>query len=327
MNLGQLAAAVYGDLGYTQGTPEVQTRTYRWLNEAHKKILRDPSLIGLRQIELSFSTVANQAMYGLPQAFERIDNIVQVSTSRRLRFMTMDRMKLIDPGNRTSGVPDFWGGPWWEPVFLEPASTGVWVVSTNAADTTQKVNFQGIKANGDIQALQQVSLNGTTRVAIQSAVTDFAWIMAWNIDGVAAGTVSLYDAATLGNELARLPIGATAVQYQQIRLWGTPGDVYVMTVQGVAEVTDLTNATDIPLIPPSFHDVLCAYARMKEYERTQDSTRYGAAQAEFIEGRDRLKAFVEWPSDYRPVAGSGSGIGLIWPNLSGGYWPADFLWG
>ena len=101
MNLGQLASAVYGDLGYTQGTTEVQTRTYRWLNEAHKKILRDPSLIGLRQIELSFSTVANQAMYGLPQAFERIDNIVQVSTSRRLRFMTMDRMKLIDPGNRT----------------------------------------------------------------------------------------------------------------------------------------------------------------------------------------------------------------------------------
>lgn len=325
MNLGQLALAVYGDTGYTTvpADPAVQTRVYRWINEAHRKILREPSMMGLRQIQLSVNSVANQPMLALPMAFEKVDTIVQITNSRRLRYMTLDRSTLIDPANRSSGVPDFWGGPWWEPVATEPASTGVWVVSSSISDTTQKVNFQGIRANGEIQALQQVTINGLTRVPIQSAVTDFAWIEMWNLDSAAVGTISLYDAATLGNELARIPIGATSVQYQVVRLWPTPADVYAFTVQGVAEITDLTNATDVPLLPPSYHDILSAYARMKEYERTQDNTRFPIAQGEYLEGLAKLKAFVEWPPDYRPIAGGGGPLGVTWPNLPGGWYPAD----
>ena len=328
MNLGEILTFVYADLGYSSTPPSaISAKFTRWINQGHRMILREPGMVDLRFTTLPFTSAAGVGVYGLPQAFESINAIVQESSQRRLRYMSRDRFRTFDPGETSSGIPDFWIPGGLQPVLRQPAATGsgVWVVSDNAADTTQTVYFEGIRLNGDIQAIGSVSLNGTTRAAIQSTITDFVQIMMWNLSAVAAGNVSLYDAASNGNLLARIPIGAKAVQYQSVRLWPTPADAYAFVIDGRAEITDLTNATDVPLIPPSYHDLLGAYCRMKEYETKQDS-RYQIAQTEWDEGFAELRASIQYPPDYRPIAGTRQGVGILWPNLAGGYYPADFEW-
>jgi hypothetical protein len=43
-----------------------------------------------------------------------------------------------------------------------------------------------------------------------------------------------------------------------------------------------------------------------------------------VQGFGTLKAFQQYPADYRPVAGSRQGIGWLWPNLPGGWFPNDY---
>jgi hypothetical protein len=292
------------------------------VNEAHRQILRDAAFQDLRLITLTFSSVASQKFYGLPQGFEILEDIVNQANQQRVRLKTRDAIKTYDPGDTSSGLPSFWI-PWGlQCVIIDPASTGIWVASDAAGDTTQTVTFQGIRANGDIQPEKTAVLTGTSRVAIDSTVTDYAQVLMWNLSAAPAGNVSLFDAAVSGNTLARIPRGATSVQYQRIRLWPTPADVYTFTVDGRAEITDLTNANDVPLLPPSFHDLLATFAKYREFLRMNDP-RADAELNIFIDGVQKLKSDQQFPADYRPVAGSRQGVGWLFPNLPGGWYPND----
>jgi len=124
--------------------------------------------------------------------------------------------------------------------------------------------------------------------------------------------------------LAQIPAGFLSVQYDAIRLWPTPSDVWAFNVDGQYAIQPLVQDTDIPSLPPGYHDVLCDYARMKEYERTQDA-RYAMAASMFADGEKKLKTFVEFPQDYRPVAGQPTNR-FGFTNLPGGYFPADSRW-
>src|SRR5690242_15010363 len=144
----------------------------------------------------------------------------------------------------------------------------------------------------------------------------------WDLSAVAVGAVSLYDAAAAGNELGRIPIGTQSVKYQGIRLWPTPAAALTYTVDGNFEVTDLTNNTDVPLLPPSFHDMLVVYGKLQQFKKDGDVTRVAIAQREWETWTGKLYASVESPADYRPVAGSlNGGVGV---NDLGGWYPADF---
>ncbi len=323
MTFSELKAQVYRDTGYpvSPGTV-IDTRFGAWINEAHRHILRRPSMTNLRQGTLQFSSAASQSIYGLPQAFESMDAIMQQSNNLRLRMLTRDQYRLVDPGERSNGTPYAWVPVGLVPVMQQPASTGIWVVSTSALDATQILTLTGIVATGDEVAPAVGSLNGTTRAAV-GALTTYVTVLGFSLSAVCVGDVSIYDAAASGNLLARIPAGATSVQYQGIRLWPTPGAVMTYTVDGQFEIPALINDNDVPLVPPSYHDLLSAYARFREYERTEDP-RYPTAKAEFDEGVERLEATVEFPPDWHPVTG-GTLRSAQWSNLGG--WFVGDGWG
>lgn len=323
MTFLELKQGVYDLCGFGQSpSTAVVRRVGAWINEAQRRILRDPGMSDLRQGSLPFSSVAGQTLYAIPQVFERIDSIVQQTNDRKLRFMSRAMYRSIDPAERSSGMPDYYVPEGLRAVFMQPATTGIWAASSAVGDTTQKVNLQGVRASGDINQPIQTTLTGTTRVAIGS-VTDYLEVLSWNLDTVATGTVSLYDAAAAGNVLARIPIGFKAVQYEVIRLWPTPAQALPYVVDGQWLIQDLVQDTDVPMLPPSYHDILGDYARMREYERTGDK-RLSIAATQYGDGKNKLRVYVQFPPDYRPVAGSIDAT--VRRNNLGSWYPADYVW-
>ena len=323
MNLGQMLAATYDDLNYSpQPSPDVQVRIARWINEAHQHVLRLPSLTGLRNATFGLTSEDSRGFYGLPQMFERMDAIVQQSNNARLVMRTKDWFRSVDPGENSNGNPYVWVPEGLHPVFRLPDATGIWAASTSAADTTQVVRLLGASSHGDEQAEASATLTGTSRVAIGS-VTDYSDVREWSVSSTCAGVVSLYDAASSGNELARIPVGKTSVQYDCIRLWPTPSAALDYTIDGQALIYELVNSDDVPMLPVSYHDMLPCYARFRQYKKSGDSERAAMEQAEWQNWIGRLQSFVEFPSDYRPVAGSINQDTFRWSNLPGGWYPAD----
>jgi len=328
MDFGELVDATLDDLNLqpvSAGVTETVTRVRRWINDAHRIILRDPRTAGLRAGSLSFSSVAGQQIVALPQAFERLITIVQPTTNIRLRLMTDDAVKLIDPGDRSLGQPTHWV-PWgYVQVLVQPGPTTpmVFAASDNPADTTFAIMLTGVSAAGDTVVLPgTVPLNptdATLRVPVSAVQTIIAWSVVPSAAGtLPAGAISLWSAATGGVCLARTPRGATAVQYQAIRLWPTPSDARTYLCTGEFQIPLLAADGDVPLVPPSYHDMLGIYARMRQYRKEGDTTRYALEQAEWETWLGRLRAFVQYPPDYFPVAGSLSeGVGFS--DLGPGY--------
>jgi hypothetical protein len=316
----ELQQSVYRDCGY-KDTPaaDVITRVKGWISQGHRRVLRDPRFSKLRMGSVPFSSVNGVTTYGIPEVFERMDKIVQQTNDRPLTFMSQAKYRIIDPAERSTGTPDSYVPMGYGVIFRKLATDGgIWAVSTDAADTTQTLTYQGIDTNGDILSPGQVTLTGTSRVRL-GAFT-FHDLVSWNISAAAAGRVSLYDAASSGNEIGRIPIGQRSVRYLLIRLWPTPVSVLPYLVDGQFKIFDLINDTDVPMWPESFHDVCADYARMKEYERTGDA-RLQTAAGMYSDGKEKLRQMVEWPDDYYPVAGSVASA--VKRNNLGGWFPAD----
>jgi hypothetical protein len=325
MTFAELKARVYQDCGFN-ATPstDVQTRVGAWVNEGYRKLLREPGMVDLRQTEFTFASVTSQTIYAIPQMFESINAIVNQANNLRLRLMSRDVYRSMDPGEVSSGLPYAYIPEGFRTAFRQPPTTGsgIWAVSTSVADTTQTVTIQGTRLSGDQTAAQTATLTGTSRVAVGS-FTDLIQIEAWNVSAVCAGSISLYDAVTSGNELARIPIGRTSVLYETIRLWPTPAGVYTFLIDGLMLIPTLTAATDTPIFPESYHDVLADYAKMREYERT-GSDRLPVAQQNYLAGAANLRTYIQFPPDFRAIAGS-KGARNGWTDL-GGWYPADYGW-
>jgi hypothetical protein len=110
VTFAEMQAAVYDDLNYgTAPSPNVVSRVKRWLNEGYLHLLREPGLTNLRQGSLSFSSVASQDVYGLPQAFDKApDAIVQTTNNIRLQYRSRDWYRIVDPGQTDTGNPYVW---------------------------------------------------------------------------------------------------------------------------------------------------------------------------------------------------------------------------
>lgn len=320
MTFAELKKSVYRDTGFADApAAAVITRVGGWINQGHRRILRDPRFTKLRFGSMAFSSAASVPIYGVPQVFERIDHIVQQTNDRPLTLLTQTKYRAMDPAERATGVPDAYVPQGYGVLFKKLAvDGGIWAVSSDAGDTTQIITYQGIDTNGDILSAGQVTLTGTTRVRL-GAFT-FHDLVSWNLSAVAVGRVSLYDAAAVGNEISRIPIGQQSVRYDLVRLWPTPTSALPYMVDGQFKIFDLVQDTDVPMWPESFHDVLADYARLKEYERTNDP-RMGDAAGMYNDGKEKLRQTVEWPDDYYPVASSVSSS--VRRNNLGGWFPAD----
>lgn len=315
-NFSDLKALVYAQCGYGQGgttvAPDVAARVAANLNEGTRNILRDPELgPELRHMTLTISSVINKKLYPIPNVFSRINSIVQETNDRRLGLMTFQRFRQIDPGERATGMPYSyieWGRA---VAFAQPATTGtgLWVASSAAGDTTQTVDVQGVRLNGDPDIPRTAALNGVTRVAV-GALTDYVGVIQFTVRTTIAGAVSLYDAAAAGNELARIPAGHKSVFGLLIRLFPTPSAALDYVVDGQINIQPMVQDTDIPALPEDFQDIPYLFAKMREYERTNVQL-WKIAKDEYEEKRNDLRVYIQFPDDYRPVAGQRSTIARV----------------
>lgn len=333
MTFGQLQTAVYQVCGYPPPVqPVVVGRVKNWINEAHRHCLRQPGLVELRQRSgIQFISTPGQAIYTFGFAFERIDAVVERTSHRRLRSISRDLFRSVDPAETSLGTPTCYVPEGWQPRFAVPDSTGIWAVSSDPFDLTQMVYLTGIRgrSRGDIRPEVPTQLNGNTRVHLGGvgAGDDYVDIISWSLSSICAGDVRLYDSSAPGvspdTELSRIPAGIVYAQYWCVRLWPTPSGAVTYYVDGQIEIPELVHETDIPMLPPSYHDVLAAFARMREYERTGDS-RFAVAAAEWERGIAQMRSFVNFPDDWKPVAGSMSSVDRG-SNLGAGF-PADWGW-
>lgn len=338
MTFGQLQTAVYQVCGYpTPVQPIVVGRVKNWLNEAHRHCLRQPGLVELRQrTGFPFTSVAGQDVYNFPLAFERVDAVVERTSHRRLRNLSRDVFRSVDPAETSIGTPTCYVPEGWQPRIRRPTTnplgTPLWVASVSPLDTTQISRLQTIRVIGDPNVPYEATLQGTTPVlAIDTTRGNIMDIVSWTLTSACAGYAVLLDApVTLvppdfdqAHVVARIPPGHTSAMYWCLRLWPTPSAAIPYYVDGQIEIRELVHETDVPMLPLSYHDLLAVFARMREYERTGDR-RLAIAAAEWEHGLAQLRAFVNFPDDWKPVAGSiDSAIG--WTNL-GGYFPADRSW-
>lgn len=316
MTLADLLTALYGDLGYA-ASPDaaVTTRLTRFVNDGYQSLLRIPGYESLRFKTVALASVDAQKLYGISPGAVRILRMSDQTNNQPIFEMDLGTFRRTDPQELVTGVPTHRIPMGFQPVARQPATSGVWAVSSSASDTAVTVRLVGQTSTGET-AVQTATLTGTTRVQV-GALTTLVSIESWSISAAAVGAIDLYDASTSGNLLGTIQIGQTSVQYLSIRLWPTPSDAYTYAVDVETTMPQLTNATDVPVIPTDFHPMLVEYGRMREYEYRADE-RYSVALGMFQNNLRALTVRLWNTPDYLPVAGTSPNT----PNNLGPWYPS-----
>jgi hypothetical protein len=95
-------------------------------------------------------------------------------------------------------------------------------------------------------------------------------------------------------------VGASTLK---VRLWPIPSENVTLSCDIVAAVTALSADGDIPVFPEEFHSILSVYARMSEYEKTDD-TRQQVASREYVSLVRQLRYYLR-KSDTQHLTQSG----------------------
>lgn len=316
MTLSEILSDLYGSLGYASApAADVTTRLTRFVNDGYKTLIRLPGFEQVRFKTIPLVSVLNQKLYGISPSGVQILKISDQTNNWSLLEMSLDMFRRIDAQELVTGVPTHYIRMGLQSVYQQPATSGVWVASAQAADTTQTVRLVGITATGET-AVQTATLTGTTRVQVGS-LTTLTGISEWNISAAATGAVTLYDAATLGNALATIQVGKTSVQYLVIRLWPTAQGAYNYVVDMETPLPELTNAVDVPVIPEDWHTMLVEYGRLREYEYRNDE-RWPIAKGMWDTNLKGLQVRLWNSPDYLPVAGVVPNV----PNNLGPWYPS-----
>jgi hypothetical protein len=318
---GQLLSILYERLNFAASpATDVTTRLGNALNEGHRMILREPGLQRLRDVAgpVTFASVASLGYYGLPAVLSDIRAITDRTNDRRLQTLSWTAVRSGDPGLDATGTPHGYVNVGIRQVKRLPVSTGLWAVSSSAADSTQTIQANGIRSAGDPTGDQTATLTGTTRVAI-GTLTDYVDVLQLSLSAVGAGVVDIYDAAAAGNLLASIPVGALHPQYLGVILYPTPTAAITYYVDGPARILDMDDAQDVPMLPEEFHDLLVHAALLIEYQK-RDDPRRAAALEHYKRGLAALKHHLAAGPDDLPVMGVPSSVRT---SRLGPWFPAD----
>jgi hypothetical protein len=259
--------------GHTTAASSVQrTRVKRAINNWHRTILSTPGHnVLLRDSEATFETVASQHTYGLGLPVGRLLGVSCDAYETVLALKDRAWLRREDPGLTGSSTPASAYIPrGWFPVQQHPASAlDVWAKSTNAADTTQVVDWEFV-LEGPIRISGNTTLNGTTAVQLGTATTVIE-IGKLSLRTAAAGVVTIHENTGTGTTLATYQIGQLNNQFFHIQLWPTPSAADVVYRIDYSRVLqDLVQDTDIPLLPYDFHHLLALGAEYEEWRKLSD---------------------------------------------------------
>lgn len=321
MNLTALQAALYDDLRYTASPPAaIIARILRNINLVQRELLTLPGMERLRDDVIAVTALANTARSGLPPSVARIKAIVDRTNNHKLDQVPLTELRLNDPsGAFIGGFPLRYANTGFRNVQVQPsAATGLWAVSSSAADTTQTIRVQTLTTGG-YQYTDSKALNGVTRVQIGAIATrtDHIEVTKCYLTAVAAGYVSLFTAAAAGTELIRLEPGQLYSRFLTVE-WH-PVQTADATLYADVElaIQDLVNGTDEPMLPQDFHDLITRGVRIKEYELTSDDR----LPQTVVEQERRKNALRSWVLDdgdriasLRPEPIRWSRLGAMFPS-------------
>lgn len=323
MTFAEILSAVYADMNLTASPASgAVTRIKGYVNQGVRAILREPGLGRLADSDtpMTLTSVASQARYVLPESVARIHAVTERTNDRSLAAQDLSWYRQVeaDPASMT-GTPE-----WYIPigpvaVAVQPVdASSIFVKSSSASDTTQTVFIEVLITSG-YRRTASVVLTGTTALSLSAAITTGEVIEDFYMSAAAVGTVTLHEDSGLGAELARITIGQTRPHYFGLYLYPTPAAAVAYTVDYRRTLIDLVNSTDEPPLPDEYHSLLIAYARMREYEKTDDQ-RHVYAEQEYRLGLSRLKFSTQSGPDELPVSGGR----LVGRSRFGAYYPADW---
>lgn len=325
MTFTNILADVYRRTGLSSSpASEAVVRIKAFVNETQQELASEPGLTSLLRGSMAFATTADRAEYGLPANISRIATVRETTNNRRLRQESADwyRWAVPDQAEQT-GTPDAYvllGD--WKPVQQQPSdASSLFVKSTSAADTTQVLHYEVRLTDGTVRT-STVTLTGTTAVNLSASLTTIEEVMDLYLATVAAGTVTLHEDSGAGTELGRIGIGNVRSQNLWIAFAPTPSAAITYTLDYERDATDLVQTGDEPgWLPGRFHRLLAIGARMKEYEKTDDS-RYQQAALAYARGVKGLLAYVNNPPDYVLVPGRR----VSGQSDLGAWYPAGTIW-
>lgn len=286
------------------------------INEVHRAILRRPGMAPLRSGLMTVASVAGQQAYALPtEGIARINRIWDATNQRKLEYRTLDWLRTADP-NPQQGTPWAWVPTGYVEVHTQPSNaSSLFVVSTSAADTTQTVTIEGFVTGGYYRTAT-VTLTGTTAVNVSSAISTFVQVTKFYLSATCAGTVTLTEDSGSGTALGQITIGKTRAQYYAFLLEDIPSSVVTYTCDVLRGIPDMSAATDEPLLPEDFHDLLIDGAELKEMRKQDDPQRWRMVHDSYQQGLAALESFITAHPDYTPNATMGATSRL------GGWFPA-----
>jgi hypothetical protein len=254
----------------TSATSDARTRVKSYVNQWHRRILARPGFSRLlRDSVLTFDSVADQLVYGLGIPMARINAIHERTNDWQLVRQDLAWLRCADPGLTSAGSPQVYIPRGWFPVKVNPSNaSSVHAISTNAADTTQIVDWEFVLSSGD-RASGNTTLNGTTVVQLGTATT-VVEVTRLSLRTAGAGTITVREDSGTGAILLTLPIGATFGRFLHLQLWPSPNAVITYRVDYTREIVDLVQDTEIPLLPPDFHHILVKGAEHDEWRRMDD---------------------------------------------------------
>lgn len=318
MTLSDLELDLYRRLGYAAAPDStVTTRLRAFLNETQAEILSEPGMGGLLHGSLTFASVASTPAYALPQAVARVHALYETTNDRRLVPQSFDWYRTVYPDvTATTGTPWAFADLGTIGVASQPSNASQLLVDSTAAGDTGTAYIEGFRTGGYVR-VTSVTMTGVT--AVNLGPSDLLFVTKFYVSAAAVGTITLVEDAEGGTELARIPIGQTYARYRQVALIPTPSAAVTYTVDFEWDPQNMANANDEPLLPPRFHRLLAIGARMKEYEKLEDTARYVAARDELERGKRKLKFFL-----YSQHVGTPNlqGAGAIRASRLGPWYPA-----
>lgn len=315
MTLADLLADVYRRTNQaTAPASAIATRYTAFLNETQQEILSEPGMESLLDDVVTFASVASTAEYSLPPSVARVKSIRDTTNLLTLGNLSESAYKAAYPDpTLITGIPDSYVDLGYAGVSVQPSNASeLFVKSSAAGDGATKTAFIEGYTTGGMFRTASVALNGVTAASFGATITTWievtkfyiALTAAGNGATTAAGVISLVEDSGAGTVMATIPIGQSFARYRRIALAICPASAVTYTVDFERDVPDLSVANDQPILPPRFHRILATGARMKEYEKS-DNSAYLIAKAEFDKTLKKLKFFV-----YSQAVGT--------PNLQGG---------
>lgn len=294
MTFSEILLDVYDRTGAGQSPQsDVVRRIKRYVNRWNRKILSAPGMEPLRRVILTKASIADQQTYGI--ALGKIRYMTEAATQRRIHEKTIGwyRDRFPAPAQWTGTPLDF------VPMGIArihtrpSAACELFVVSTETLDTGT-VRVQAIRSNGYPVTLSK-ALTGLVPVSMSATITDVIDIVDVRLSAAQTGSVTVTQGSG-GTELSKMVIGQTTPRFLRYALAPTPSAAITYTIDGIADIIEMSNDTDEPFENADFHDIIVDGAVHDEWKMRGRSTDARDLRVEIEERIRQLRgSILEWP--------------------------------